>query len=77
MHEPMTRVEFQSREFQICAGWVEEIRRLDAQGHFDSKRMIKRAVAEAALEELAVFLGSQEGSEDKLEAGQRLEYLVR
>lgn len=77
MHERMTASEFRARGFQICAGWVREVRALIQKGHFDSRRKIKRAVADAAMEELEIFLNTPEGSEDKREAQAALERLTR
>jgi hypothetical protein len=64
-HESMTREEFRKADMQICAGWKREVRELAATGYYRDNPLTRRGVAQAGLEHLKIFVGAEEGSEDK------------
>jgi hypothetical protein len=58
-----------NRELPICAGWKAEVKALASRGHFrKGVRMVRRYLAEYALQQLAEFTGAKGKREKKYAA---------
>lgn len=75
-HERMTRQEIRAAGMQICAGWKREVAQLAATGYFMESPRLTKAHAMIALQELSIFLDSEDGSDDKHEANERLQHCI-
>lgn len=62
-----TRAEFKEKNFQLCAGWLEEVKALAATGYYKEGAMVTKCFAQVSSENLEIFLSSEPG-EDKDEA---------
>lgn len=69
------------KDRRVCAGWKREVRAYRSRGFFGKYRIIRRAVAQGALDSLVEFLADDTEAEEKLQAQHHLwralRFLVR
>lgn len=69
----MSGAMFRQLGFRVCAGWKQAVKELAAAGYFKDSPKMTKVYALIARDELEIFLATEDGSEDKEEARERLQ----
>lgn len=71
----ISRAEFHEERFELCSGWLEEVRALAATGYYKQSAMATKAFAKCADEQLRIYIHTEDPDE-KNEAAEIIEKLL-